>query len=69
MNKYDKDEIKNNLTFQQVFDYVAEMGGEPRLDATNTNCFISRTLKNLRTMLNNVFINFFICSRTKKEVL
>lgn len=42
--KYNSNEIKNSLTFQQVFDYVAELGGEPRLDATNSNCFVSRTI-------------------------
>lgn len=29
MYKYDKDQIKNNLTICQVMDYVAELGGEP----------------------------------------
>ena len=42
--KFDKDEIKEALTLQQVMDYVAELGGEPRLDATHTNCFVSRTI-------------------------
>ena len=29
MAKFNKDEIKNNLTIEQVFDLVAELGGEP----------------------------------------
>lgn len=44
MKKYDKDEIKNSLTLQQVYDFVAEHGGDPRYDATQTNCFVSRTI-------------------------
>lgn len=42
--KYDSDQIKQQLTFQQVFDYVAELGGEPRLDSNGAEIFISRTL-------------------------
>ena len=42
--KYNKDEIKNNLTFQQVFDYVAELGGNPKLDPTGAEVFISQTI-------------------------
>lgn len=44
MKKYDKDEIKNSLTLQQVYDYVAELGGNPRYDAIQGGCFISHTL-------------------------
>ena len=29
MAKFNKDEVKNNLTIEQVFDLVAELGGEP----------------------------------------
>ena len=29
MPKFDKDEIKNSLTLEQITDYVAELGGEP----------------------------------------
>ena len=29
MPKFDKDEIKNTLTLEQITDYVAELGGEP----------------------------------------
>lgn len=29
--KYDSDEIKQQLTFQQVYDYISELGGNPRL--------------------------------------
>ena len=42
--KYDSDAIKQQLTFQQVFDYVAELGGEPRLDSNGAEVFISRTI-------------------------
>ena len=42
--KYDSDQIKQQLTFQQVFDYVAELGGEPRLDSNGAEVFISRTI-------------------------
>ena len=44
MKKYDKDEIKNSLTLQQVYDFVAEHGGEPRYDTIQGNCFVSRTI-------------------------
>lgn len=44
MNKYDKDEIKNSLTLQQVYDYVAELGGDPKYDAAKGDCFVSRTI-------------------------
>lgn len=44
MKKYDKDEIKNSLTLQQVYDFVAELGGDPRYDATQGECFVSRTI-------------------------
>lgn len=42
--KYNSDEIKNSLTFQQVFDYVAELGGNPRLDLTGVEIFVSHTI-------------------------
>lgn len=42
MYKYDKDEIKSNLTMQQVFELVAELGGEPMQD--NDYFFVSRTI-------------------------
>lgn len=41
--KYNKDEIKNSLTIEQVLDLVAELGGEPRLD-TSHNLFVARTI-------------------------
>ena len=41
MYKYNKDEIKNSLTIEQVYELVAELGGEPRLF---NNFFISRTI-------------------------
>ena len=41
--KYDKDEIKNNLTIDQVLMLVAELGGEPILGNTG-NFFIARTI-------------------------
>ena len=44
MKIYDKDEIKNSLTFQQVFDYVAELGGNPKLGPTGAEIFISQTI-------------------------
>ena len=42
--KYNSDEIKNNLTFQQVFDYVAELGGNPRLDANGNEVLVAHTI-------------------------
>lgn len=39
--KYDKDELKLNLTIEQVFELVAEFGGEPRMQG---NFFIARTI-------------------------
>lgn len=41
MYKYDKDELKENLTIEQVFDLVAEMGGEPQM---HNNFFVSKTI-------------------------
>lgn len=41
MYKYDKDELKENLTIEQVFELVAELGGEPRMEK---GYFISRTI-------------------------
>ena len=40
--RYDKDSLKENLTIEEVFDLVAELGGEPRM--TNENYFISKTI-------------------------
>ena len=42
--KYDSNEIKQQLTFQQVFDYVAELGGNPKLDPNGGEVFISQTI-------------------------
>ena len=42
--KYNSDEIKASLTFQQVFDYVAELGGNPRLDPAGAEIFVSHTI-------------------------
>ena len=42
--KYNSDEIKASLTFQQVFDYVAELGGNPRLDANGAEVFVAHTI-------------------------
>lgn len=39
--KYDKDKLKSNLTIEQVFELVAEFGGEPRMQG---NFFIARTI-------------------------
>lgn len=41
MYKYDKDELKLNLSIEQVFDLVAELGGEPRMES---GFFISKTI-------------------------
>lgn len=41
--QYDKDKIKESLSIDQVFDLVAELGGEPRMVADG-NLFISRTI-------------------------
>ena len=42
MPRYNKDELKNNLTIGQVFDFVAELGAEPQL--VNDNMFIAQTI-------------------------
>jgi hypothetical protein len=39
--KYDKDSLKENLTIEQIFDLVAELGGEPQMLGSH---FISRTI-------------------------
>lgn len=41
MYKYDKDELKINLSIEQVFELVAELGGEPRMES---GFFISKTI-------------------------
>lgn len=41
MYKYDKDELKINLSIEQVFELVAELGGEPRME---NGFFISKTI-------------------------
>ena len=41
MYKYNKDELKNSLELEQVFNLVMELGGEPIL---KNNFFISRTI-------------------------
>ena len=42
--KYDSDQIKQQLTFQQVFDYTAELGGNPRLDPAGGEVFTAHTI-------------------------
>ena len=41
MKKYNKDEIKNSLTIDQVFDLVTELGGEPIM---NNGYFTAQTI-------------------------
>lgn len=41
MYKYDKDELKQQLTIEQISDLVSELGGEPRI---NGNVLVSRTI-------------------------
>ena len=43
MKKFNKDEIKNNLTIEQIFDLVAELGGDPIMSG-NGSFFTSRTI-------------------------
>lgn len=43
MKKYDKDEIKNQLTIEQIYDLVMELGGEPVMDAGGRS-FTARTI-------------------------
>lgn len=43
MYKYNKDEIKNQLTIEQVFDLVMELGGEPIMGMSG-NSFTARTI-------------------------
>lgn len=40
--RYNSDEIKQQLTFQQVYDYVSELGGNPKLGDGET--FIAHTI-------------------------
>ena len=42
--KYNSNEIKQQLTFQQVFDYVAELGGNPKLDPNGGEVFVAQTI-------------------------
>lgn len=42
--KYDSDAIKQQLTFQQVFDYTAELGGNPKLDHGGGEVFVAHTI-------------------------
>ena len=42
MPRYNKDELKNNLTIEQVSDFVAELGGEPQM--VNGNILIAQTI-------------------------
>ena len=42
--KYDSDAIKQQLTFQQVFDYTAELGGNPKLDPAGGEVFTAHTI-------------------------
>lgn len=42
--KYDSNEIKQQLSFQQVFDYTAELGGNPKLDSTGAEVFVAHTI-------------------------
>ncbi len=39
--KYDKDSLKENLSIEEVFDLVAELGGEPKM---NIDSFVARTI-------------------------
>ena len=42
--RYDSDTIKQQLTFQQVFDFTAELGGNPKLDPTGAEVFVAHTI-------------------------
>ena len=42
--KYDSNEIKQQLTFQQVFDYTAELGGNPKIDSRGDGVFTAHTI-------------------------
>ena len=43
INRFNKDEIKNNLTIEQIYELVAELGGEPIM--TNLgNSFVAKTI-------------------------
>lgn len=41
MFKYDKDTLKENLTIEEVFDFVSELGGEPTM---GNGLFTARTI-------------------------
>ena len=41
--KFDKDEVKNNLTIEQIFELVAELGGEPVMSGSG-NFFTAKTI-------------------------
>ena len=42
MAKFNKDEIKNSLTIEQIFELVAELGGEPVM--INSGSFSAKTI-------------------------
>ena len=44
--KYDKDTLKENLTIEEVFDLVSELGGEPILDNNFFNLLSNNPFKN-----------------------
>ena len=41
MYKYDKDSLKENLTLDQVYELIVDLGGQPQM---NHNFFISKTI-------------------------
>lgn len=41
--KYDKDKIKENLTITQVFDFCADLGGEPKMESGG-DVFVMKTI-------------------------
>ena len=62
--RYDKDSLKENLTIEEVFDLVAELGGEPKM--TNENYFISKTICHGGSHHKEEVMK--ICSICKKEM-
>ena len=41
--KYDKDTLKENLTIEEVFDLVSELGGEPTMTGFPQSSGLSRS--------------------------
>lgn len=61
--RYDKDSLKENLTIEEVFDLVAELGGEPHM---NIDSFTACTICHGGNSHKEEVMK--ICSICKKEM-